>query len=156
MRVNGFNLHPGSFQITIENGPQQASRVVRNCRNYGDAILTLERLMDDPRGELKDALKFKVLDHEGNLERYRDFNSLVSLRGEELGMREIAWSLGHNKLVHFSAVSEAFVLLATAIARTIYHAFWLAVYLFLFCFVIGIPLLFLSLAWSWITQLMHR
>ncbi len=108
--------------------------------------------MDDPRGELKDALKFKVLDHEGNVERYGDFNSLVSLRGEELGMREIAWSLGHSKLMHFSAASEAFVLLATAIARTIYHAFWLAAYLLM----IGIPLLFLSLAWSWIAQLIHR
>jgi len=82
MRVNGSYLNLGNFQITIEYGPQRAPRVVCNCRNYGDAMLALERLMNDPRRELKDAVKFKVLDHEGNVERYGDFDHWYFLSGE--------------------------------------------------------------------------
>ena len=84
MRVNGFDLDPGDFQITIAFEPQQALRVVCNCRNYGDAMVTLERLLNDPRHELNDALKFKVLDHEGNVYHYAQFENWSFLRGEEL------------------------------------------------------------------------
>jgi hypothetical protein len=155
MRVNGFDLPPGAFQITITFEPQQGSRVVCNCRNYGDAMVTLERLLNDPRHELKDLIKFQVLDHEGNVYHFGHFDSWHFLRGEELAQREVAWSFGHSERVHFSASSRAFVLFVTGISRTIYHVFWLAVYLFVFGLVIAIPLLFLSILWSWIAQLMH-
>jgi len=156
MRVNGFDLHPGNFQVTMECVPQQGSRVVCNCRNYGDAMVTFERLLNDPRHELKDVLKFQVLDHEGDVRHYAHFDNWSFLRGEELAKREVAWSLGHSESAHFSAVSQAFVLFATVVTRAIYHAFWLALYLFLFCLTVGIPLLFLSIAWSWIAQLIHK
>lgn len=70
MRVNGSDLGPGNLQVTIAFEPQQTSRVVSNCPNYGDAMVTLESLLNDPRPELKNVLRFQVLDHEGNVRHH--------------------------------------------------------------------------------------
>lgn len=139
----------------MEYSPQQSRKVVRNCPNYQDALVSLEQLLNDPRRELEDSIKFQVLDHEGNVRHYAHFDHWNLLSGENLGFREIEWQFGHCKLIHFSVFSEAIVFLVATVCRGIYHAFWLACYLFVLSMSIGLPLLVLMLAWSWVVQLIH-
>jgi hypothetical protein len=150
MRVNGHHLNPGNFQILMDCASKEAKEVVYNCRNYRDAMVTFEELLNDPRAHLNIALRFTVLDHEGNVCRYGDFERRSFLRGEELAQRQVAWHFGHSDGVHSSSVPYVFVLLATGRSRAIYHAFWLVMYLATITIGVDTPLMFLWIVWNWI------
>jgi hypothetical protein len=155
MRVNGFDLDPGNYQIAMECVSQPGGTVIRNCPNYEDAMVTLEILTNDPTSDLERVLKkpirfrFHVLDWEGKTCHHAHFDHWQMLRGEELAMREIEWEFGHSKRVQLPVLSQVFVSLVAAVRRTIYHAFWLACYLCSFALVIGVPVLFLTVMWHW-------
>ena len=143
MRVNGFDLDPGKYQITMECVSRPGETVIRNCPNYEDAMVTLEILTNDPRSDLERGLKkpirFHVLDWEGKTCCYAHFDHCNLLRGEQLAIREIEWEFGHSKLAFPDS-----------------SAFWLACYLGSLAFVIALPLLLLTAVWDWIAPLLHR
>jgi hypothetical protein len=50
------------------------------------------------------------LDHEGKVRHHVHSITQIFFEDEELAKREVAWIFGHSDLVHFSAVSRAFVM----------------------------------------------
>jgi hypothetical protein len=87
--VNGHYLNPGNCQITVERTDKDFDKVVRDCRDYRDALLTLKGLLDDPREIFDGAVPFEFLDDQGNrLERGTYYNG-HNLKGEELAIRNL-------------------------------------------------------------------